>query len=89
MNIAHDRAEFRTSFASQTDGHVQGYTDPAGKLVKDSNSWEVWSTCFANLLLVIPAMIGIPLPYVIPQIVYSDFMEECVAFATLLKESDS
>jgi hypothetical protein len=60
--------------------------DP-GKL-KDWNSWEVWSTSFANLLSVIPATIGILLSYVIrevdkpedsSEVVYNDFMEECVA----------
>jgi hypothetical protein len=47
----------------------------------------VWSTSFANLLSVIPATSGIPLSYVIREIaepedgevVYNDFMEECVA----------
>ena len=55
--------------------------------LKDSNSWEIWSTSFTNLLSVIPAMSGIPLLYVIRevakpvhgQIIYNDFMEECVA----------
>ena len=55
--------------------------------LKDSNSWEVWSTSFANLLSVIPATSGIPLSYVIREvaepvdspIMYNNFMEECVA----------
>ena len=84
MLIAHDRAEFRETFASQTD--VMSKAADSGKL-KDSNSWEVWSTSFANLLSVIPATSGIPLSYVIREVaepedgevVYNDFMEECVA----------
>ena len=88
MNIAHDRAEFCMNFAGQTDD-VSKATDP-GKL-KDSNPWEVWSTSFANLLSVIPATSGVPLSYVIrevaepvhSQIIYGDFMEECVACHTL------
>ena len=84
MNIAHDRAKFCMSFPSQTD--VMSKAADPGKL-KDSNSWEVWSTSFANLLSVILATSGIPLLYVIrevaepvhDQIIYTDFMEECVA----------
>ena len=84
MLIAHDHAEFRETFASQTD--VMSKAADPGKL-KDSNSWEVWSMSFANLLSVIPAMSGIPLSYVIREVakpedgevVYNDFMEECVA----------
>jgi hypothetical protein len=84
MLIAHDRAEFRETFASQTD--VMSKAADPGKL-KDSNSWDVWSTSFANLLSVIPATSGIPLSYAIREVaepedgkvVYNDFMEECVA----------
>ena len=84
MNIAHDHAKFHMNFASQTD--VMSKATDLGKL-KDSNSWEVWSTSFANLLSVILATSGIPLLYVIrevaepvhDQIIYTDFMEECVA----------
>jgi hypothetical protein len=84
MLTAHDCAEFRETFASQTDV-LSKAADP-GKL-KDSNSWEVWNTSFTNLLSVIPATSGIPLSYVIREVaepedgevMYNDFMEECVA----------
>ena len=84
MLITHDCAKFRMTFASQTD--VMSKAADPGKL-KDSNSWEVWRTCFINLLSVMSATSGIPLSYVIREvakpvdspIVYNDFMEECVA----------
>jgi hypothetical protein len=73
MPIAHDCAEFRETFTSQTD--VMSKAADPGK-IKDANAWEVWSTSFANLLSVIPATSGMPAD---GPIVYNDFMEECVA----------
>ena len=57
MLIANDHAESRETLASQTDV-MSKIADP-GKL-KGSNSWEVWSMSFANLLSVIPARVFRP-----------------------------
>jgi hypothetical protein len=57
---------------------------------KDEQKWPEWQKVFANYLLVIPGVFGVPLAYVVreskepdPEAEYLNFTEKVIALAPL------